>query len=146
MGVHTWEFFRRKPSCHLLTCRILRPRPSCHRAYHRWDGTRQKLETWLHRLRPLSHSPPTSIPLAFSRYPFQPLSLSLSPTFLSLAISLSDVSSSRHLSLRPLSVSLSLPWILRCYGDELMTEGGGQLYNIFLKYIPGGTLADGVRS
>ncbi|KAL5990085.1 hypothetical protein ACLOJK_010982 [Asimina triloba] len=38
------------------------------------------------------------------------------------------------------------PRILRCYGDELTTEGGGQLYNIFLEYVPGGTLADRVRS
>ncbi|KAG6407943.1 hypothetical protein SASPL_130944 [Salvia splendens] len=36
----------------------------------------------------------------------------------------------------------SCPFILRCFGDQITTENGRNLYNIILEYAPGGSLAD----
>ncbi|KAG9447579.1 hypothetical protein H6P81_013707 [Aristolochia fimbriata] len=38
------------------------------------------------------------------------------------------------------------PQILTCFGDDVTVENGNRLYNLFLEYVSGGTLADVVRS
>lgn len=37
------------------------------------------------------------------------------------------------------------PQILRCFGDDLTVENGNTVYNLFLEYVSGGTLADRVK-
>ncbi|XP_059638679.1 mitogen-activated protein kinase kinase kinase 20-like [Cornus florida] len=59
----------------------------------------------------------------------------------------------------PLSLSCSLrkerdllrelegcPYVLRCFGDEVSTENGVELYNIMLEYASGGSLGDCIQS
>ncbi|XP_068664533.1 mitogen-activated protein kinase kinase kinase 20-like [Aristolochia californica] len=37
------------------------------------------------------------------------------------------------------------PQILTCFGDDVTVENGSQVYNLFLEYVSGGTLADFVK-
>ncbi|KAG6420225.1 hypothetical protein SASPL_116745 [Salvia splendens] len=65
-----------------------------------------------------------------------------------VAVKSADISQSKTLSMEKelLHKFKSCPCILRCFGDQITTENGRNLYNIILEYAPGGSLADKILS
>lgn len=41
---------------------------------------------------------------------------------------------------------LSSPYVIRCFGSDVTSEGGGSVFNLFLEYSGGGSLSDLIRS
>ena len=65
-----------------------------------------------------------------------------------VAVKSADITRSKSLSMEKdlLHKFKSCPCILRCFGDQITTENGRNLYNIVLEYAPGGSLADKIHS
>ncbi|KAG6423249.1 hypothetical protein SASPL_113638 [Salvia splendens] len=65
-----------------------------------------------------------------------------------VAVKSADITRSKSLSMEKdlLHKFKSCPCILRCFGDQITTENGRNLYNIILEYAPGGSLADKIHS
>ncbi|KAL1561979.1 mitogen-activated protein kinase kinase kinase 20-like [Salvia divinorum] len=65
-----------------------------------------------------------------------------------VAVKSTNISQSKSLSMEKdlLHKFKSCPCILRCFGDQITTENGRNLYNIILEYAPGGSLADKILS
>ncbi|KAH6772943.1 hypothetical protein C2S51_011347 [Perilla frutescens var. frutescens] len=61
-----------------------------------------------------------------------------------VAVKSAELSHSKSLSKEKelLNKFNACPCILRCFGDQVTTENGQQLYNILLEYAPGGCLSD----
>ena len=65
-----------------------------------------------------------------------------------VAVKSADITRSTSLSMEKdlLHKFKSCPCILRCFGDQITTDNGRNLYNIVLEYAPGGSLADKIHS
>ncbi|KAL8469950.1 hypothetical protein ACS0TY_032711 [Phlomoides rotata] len=63
------------------------------------------------------------------------------------AVKSADVSSSSLLQNEQYLISqLSSPFIIKCFGSEITSENDKSVCNIFLEYVPGGTLLDLIRN
>ncbi|KAL0406943.1 UNVERIFIED_CONTAM: Mitogen-activated protein kinase kinase kinase [Sesamum latifolium] len=59
------------------------------------------------------------------------------------AVKSTDLSSSTLLQREERLVSqLCSPYVVKCFGSEITWEENEQVYNLFLEYVPGGTLSD----
>ncbi|KAL6538437.1 hypothetical protein OROGR_012425 [Orobanche gracilis] len=62
------------------------------------------------------------------------------------AVKSTDFSSSTFLQKEEKLISqLSSPYIVKCFGSDITRENNRRVYNIFLEYIPGGTLSDQIK-
>ncbi|KAL6544492.1 hypothetical protein OROMI_023354 [Orobanche minor] len=62
------------------------------------------------------------------------------------AVKSSDFSSSTFLQKEEELISqLSSPYIVKCFGSDITRENNRRVYNLFLEYIPGGTLSDQIK-
>ncbi|XP_012841581.1 PREDICTED: mitogen-activated protein kinase kinase kinase 2 [Erythranthe guttata] len=62
------------------------------------------------------------------------------------AVKSTDLSSSASLQKEGILISqLSSPYIVKCLGSDITCEESGHVYNLFLEYLPGGTLSDRIK-
>lgn len=63
------------------------------------------------------------------------------------AVKSADLASSALLRKEESFISqLSSPYVIRCFGSDVTSEGGGSVFNLFLEYSGGGSLSDLVRN
>lgn len=74
------------------------------------------------------------------------VSLATTPTGNFFAVKSTDLASSTFLQKEEYLISqLCSPYIVKCLGSEITCEDNKSVYNLFLEYLPGGTLSDQIK-